>query len=74
MGQPIQEWLEIHQEEVVYARREMEINGDDLLAIGMAPGPKIKKALDACYAEILRNHKQNSKGKLIQFIRDRLLY
>jgi tRNA nucleotidyltransferase (CCA-adding enzyme) len=74
MGQPIQEWLEIHQKEVVYARREMEINGDDLLAIGMAPGPKIKKALDACYAEILRNHKQNSKGKLIQFIRERLLY
>lgn len=59
---------------VVIPRKEMQINGDDLLEIGMVPGPKIKKALDACYMEVLRDHQQNSKGKLIQLIRDRLLY
>ena len=59
---------------VIIPRKEMQINGEDLLEIGMVPGPKIKKALDACYVEVLRDHQQNSKGKLIQLIRDRLLY
>jgi tRNA nucleotidyltransferase (CCA-adding enzyme) len=58
-----------YQMEVVIPRREMKINGDDLLSVGMPAGPRIKKALDACYLEILRDPNHNSLYYLLEVAR-----
>lgn len=53
--------------ETVFSKREMVINGDDLIIIGVKPGPQIKSILDACYLEILRNPENNNRGFLLDF-------
>jgi tRNA nucleotidyltransferase (CCA-adding enzyme) len=61
--------LEEYKGLVVLSRKEMAINGDDLLAAGMAAGPRIKKALDECYLEVLRNPENNTKYRLLEVAR-----
>lgn len=58
-----------YRNEVVLSRKEMNINGDDLLAAGMVAGPRIKKILDECYLEILRNPESNTKSQLLEVAR-----
>jgi tRNA nucleotidyltransferase (CCA-adding enzyme) len=67
----IEAWpmLEKYRNEIVLARKEMQINGDDLLAAGMPAGPRIKKALDECYLEILREPTHNTKYHLLEVAR-----
>lgn len=67
----IEAWpmLEKYRNEVVLARKEMQINGDDLLNAGIPAGPRIKKALDECYLEILRNPQHNTKFHLLEVAR-----
>jgi tRNA nucleotidyltransferase (CCA-adding enzyme) len=62
--------LDEHRNEVVFARKEMNINGNDLLAIGMKSGPNIKKVLDECYQEILRNPDHNTGYHLIELAKE----
>lgn len=61
--------LDEYRNEVVLTRKEMQINGDDLLNAGMSAGPRIKKALDECYLEILRNPEHNTKYHLLEVAR-----
>lgn len=61
--------LEEYKGLIVLSRKEMAINGDDLMAAGMAAGPRIKKALDECYLEILRNPDHNTKYRLLEYAR-----
>lgn len=61
--------LDSYRNEVVLSRKEMQINGDDLLAAGMSAGPRIKKALNECYLEILRNPEHNTKQHLLEIAR-----
>lgn len=61
--------LEEYKGVVVLSRKEMAINGDDLLAAGMPAGPRIKKALDECYLEILRHPENNTKYRLLEHAR-----
>lgn len=56
---------------IVLARKEMNINGDDLISIGVKPGPEIKRILEECYLEILFNPDNNDKTKLIDFINEK---
>jgi tRNA nucleotidyltransferase (CCA-adding enzyme) len=58
-----------YRNEVVLTRKEMQINGDDLLSAGMPAGPRIKKALDECYLEILRSPEHNTKYHLLEVAR-----
>lgn len=53
--------------EVVLCRKEMQLNGNDLMEAGWLPGPNIKKCLDACYLEILRYSDRNYKSYLINY-------
>lgn len=64
-----QELFDKYQNEVVLSRKEMNINGDDLLASGMPAGPRIKKALEGCYLEILKNPENNNKYHLLEVAR-----
>jgi tRNA nucleotidyltransferase (CCA-adding enzyme) len=63
-GAPIQGWLDQHRDEIVLARKELAINGDDLMALGFPPGPQLKKLLDEAYQEILEHPERNNKNYL----------
>lgn len=63
------ELLSAFQGETVFSKREMQLNGDDLIDAGMAPGPRIKKALEGCYLEILRHPEYNTKYRLLEIAR-----
>jgi len=54
---------------IVYSRREMQLNGNDLMEAGIPAGPRIKQALDACYLEILRSPEHNTKYHLLEVAR-----
>jgi tRNA nucleotidyltransferase (CCA-adding enzyme) len=59
-----------YSSEVVFSKKEMQINGDDLLGkLGMKPGPNVKKVLEECYLDILKYPEHNSKEYLIEHIR-----
>lgn len=51
----------------VWARKEMNINGDDLIAIGFPAGPGLKMLLDMCYQYILEYPNFNTDDDLISF-------
>jgi tRNA nucleotidyltransferase (CCA-adding enzyme) len=59
-----------YDEEIVHSRRAMKINGDDLLEIGIKPGPRFKSILDACYQEILEYPGHNSKEYLLEHVKN----
>ena len=61
--------LDKYTSEVVFSRKEMNINGDDLLAAGIPAGPRIKQALDECYLEILKCPEHNTKYRLLEIAR-----
>ena len=61
--------LDKYYAEVVFSKREMQINGDDILAAGIPAGPRIKKALEECYLEILRHPEHNNKYHLLELVR-----
>jgi tRNA nucleotidyltransferase (CCA-adding enzyme) len=66
IGLPARQLVSKHQEEVVFSKREMKINGDDLLAVGIPPGPQIRNILEECYLEILRHPEHNTKAFLLK--------
>lgn len=52
---------------IILPRKEMKINGDDLLLMGIKPGPQIKYILNECYLEILKDPKNNNEAYLLSF-------
>lgn len=69
MGMASGALLDEYRSEVVLTRKEMQLNGDDLLNAGMPAGPRIKKALEECYLEILRHPEHNTKYRLLEIAR-----
>lgn len=66
LGEPIKELLETYRSEIVISRKEMNINGNDLLTMGMSPGPRIKEVLEKCYSEVLQHPEHNTKSYLLE--------
>jgi tRNA nucleotidyltransferase (CCA-adding enzyme) len=58
-----------YQNETVFSKKEMKINGDDLMGAGIKPGPQIKNLLELCYLEILKNPDHNEKEFLLSFVK-----
>lgn len=58
-----------YEDEIVFTKREMQLNGDDLLQAGVPAGKEIKNLLDKCYLEILRNPQHNTKEFLLNYIK-----
>lgn len=65
---PIRDMLEPYRKEVVFARKELAINGDDLMAAGVVAGPNLKVLLDSAYQEILEHPEHNEKEYLLQML------
>lgn len=73
LGAPIQGWLDQHQHIMVYARKDLAIDGIDLMANGFQPGPVLKMLLDGCYLEILNHPEHNTREYLLNIVVKRLL-
>ena len=54
--------------EVVLAKKELQLNGDDLINLGIKPGPQIKNILEASYSYVLNNPQYNNKMYLQSWI------
>lgn len=67
-GIPISRYLLPFENVKVFSRKEMNINGHDLISLGIAPGPKMKLILDKCYKEILDHPEHNTKEFLLKFV------
>ena len=65
----LQNILYKYNDVVVFSRKELQINGNDLMDIGIKPGPEIKRILDKCYLEILFYPENNNKEILISKIK-----
>lgn len=69
---PARSTLALYQNEIVIARKDLEINGDDLLALGLE-GKEIKRCLDACYQRVLSCPKNHCKAYLIGYVKRNLI-
>lgn len=67
---PIRDKLEEFKDEEVFSRKEMAINGNDLMEIGVPKGPKLKEILDFCYEQIIEDPSQNLKSNLVDFVKN----
>lgn len=72
LGYSSRNLLSKYWEETVFSKREMKINGNDLMDLGIKPGPQIKSILDECYLEILQNPKHNIKEFLLYLVKQKL--
>lgn len=71
MGYASKAFFENNRHITVFSRKELQINGNDLIEIGIKPGPEIKRLLDICYLEILNIPEHNNKEFLINFVKDK---
>lgn len=62
------ELLDKYKDTVVFSRKELKINGNDLINLGFSIGPKIKEILDECYLEILAHPEHNNEIFLFQLV------
>lgn len=66
----ISDKLSRFKDEIVWSRKELQINGNDLMDLGIKPGPELKKILDKCYEEILIYPEKNTKEQLLKIIKE----
>lgn len=71
IGYPTRHMFSEYVNIVVPSKKELQINGNDLLEMGVEKGPKIKEFLDKCYLEILRSPENNIKEFLIEFCKSK---
>lgn len=64
---PFKSICENFQDMIVFSRKEMTINGNDLLSIGITPGKNIGELLEKSYQLILADPSFNEKNKLLNF-------
>lgn len=64
--------LNLYEGMLVPARRDLAINGNDLMEIGIPAGPNLKYLLDGSYDEILEHPEHNHKDYLLKLIKKRL--
>jgi tRNA nucleotidyltransferase (CCA-adding enzyme) len=57
-----------HKSTIVFSRKELQINGNHLIDLGIRSGPEIKSILDKCYSEILKNPDNNNLDSLLKFV------
>ena len=59
-------------EQKAFKIRDLAVNGDDLIAMGMKPGPKIGEMLNQMLSEVIEGNLSNTKGALLQFAEDKI--
>jgi tRNA nucleotidyltransferase (CCA-adding enzyme) len=64
--------LDLYREVTVPARKDLAINGNDLMEIGIPAGPNLKYLLDSSYSEIMEHPEHNRKDYLLGVIKKRM--
>lgn len=67
---PARAALEPYKDVRVPFRNELAINGNDLMEIGIKPGPQIKSLLEMSYSDVLEHPEHNYKDYLIHLVTD----
>lgn len=62
---------EKYQNRKIWLKKELAITGNDLLELGMKPGPEFKELLDEAYEEILERPENNKKEFLLGFVKNK---
>ena len=64
---------EITEKDDCFSKRQLAINGDDLIALGVPRGKLIGQILDAALEEVTVGNIENEKNSLVEFVK-KLLY
>lgn len=59
---------EILQEQSAFAIKDLAINGHDLIAIGLKPGPKFSRYLQKCLEAVMDGTCENNHDELLKFV------
>ena len=59
---------EILQEQSAFAIKDLAINGHDLIAIGLKPGPKFSHYLQKCLEAVMDGTCENNHDELLKFV------
>jgi tRNA nucleotidyltransferase (CCA-adding enzyme) len=65
-------YINIKKEKHCLNIKDMAINGDNLIELGMKPGKEIKKMLDYLFECVLENPELNEKQKLIELAKNNM--
>ena len=75
---PLHEQLRARVREVLAARhalevRDLAIGGEDLIELGLAPGPLFREVLAAALERVVEDPALNTREGLLSLVRDELL-
>lgn len=63
----------ILEEEAAFSVKHLAINGHDLMALGVEPGPQLGAILESCLGAVIDEQVANEREALLDFVRDQLL-
>ena len=52
-----------------FSKRQLALNGDDLIALGIPRGKRIGQILDAALEEVTAGNIENEKNSLVEFVK-----
>lgn len=58
----------ILEEEEVFSLKDLEIGGNEIMKLGVKPGPKISEILNSCLEAVIDEKIKNSKEELLRFV------
>ena len=61
-----QAYLEIIENDICVERKNLSVNGSDLIAMGMKPGEEIGTVLDLLFDIVINDPKLNEREKLLE--------
>lgn len=68
IGLEAREDMEQFQNEIVWGRSDLRLNGNDLIDSGVPAGPEMKKLLNRAYELILEFPEKNERSQLLTFV------
>ena len=64
---------ELLEEESCFRIKDLAVNGDDIIALGVPPGPGVGKILDELLGKVLDEELENTRDDLTGYISNRLM-
>ena len=62
----------ILEEKEVFSLKNLKIGGNEIMELGVKPGPKISELLNSCLEAVINEEIKNSKSELIKFVKTRI--
>ena len=61
---------ELRKSGAVYAVKDLEITGDDVISLGCRPGPEVGKVLDMLFEKYLSGEIMNNRDELLKAVKE----